>query len=150
MTHLITGNKFDPTKDVPDLQGKARCLLTHGPQHDLTLEHQQTYVVTGGSAGIGFGIVAHLLEHKASKVYLLSNKTEHQDAANEELKKYGDVSNVELVQCNLASLAQTDRVAKDLKNRLHQLDALVCNAGVGVGKYEKTEDGLGKSQRSTR
>jgi hypothetical protein len=24
MAHLITGNKFDPNKDIPDLSGKVR------------------------------------------------------------------------------------------------------------------------------
>ena len=26
MTHLITGNKFDPNKDIPNLSGKVLCL----------------------------------------------------------------------------------------------------------------------------
>ena len=26
MAHLITGNKFDPNKDIPDLSGKVRLL----------------------------------------------------------------------------------------------------------------------------
>ena len=27
MAHLITGNKFDPNKDIPDLSGKVRLNL---------------------------------------------------------------------------------------------------------------------------
>ncbi|KAL2054962.1 hypothetical protein ABVK25_004784 [Lepraria finkii] len=122
MAHLITGNKFDPNKDIPDLSGKV-------------------YVVTGGTAGIGFGITAHLLQHNASKIILLSQKEEHAEEAEEELKKYGDNSRVHWVQCDLKDLKQTNEVAKQLKSE-QQIDGLICNAGEGVGKYNVTLDGL--------
>ncbi|GME46638.1 Short-chain dehydrogenase/reductase SDR [Neofusicoccum parvum] len=119
---LLNDNKFDPNKDIPDLNGKV-------------------YVVTGGSAGIGFGVVAHLLQHNASKIYLLSNKEEHAEEAQEGLKKYGDVSRVEWKKCNLQDLKQVDQVAKDL-SKLEKLDGLILNAGLGVGVYNETEDGI--------
>ncbi|KAF2875198.1 hypothetical protein BDV95DRAFT_564507 [Massariosphaeria phaeospora] len=123
MATLLSSNTFDPDKDIPDLSGKV-------------------YVVTGGSAGIGFGIVAHLLQHKAAKIYLLSNKQEHADEAKTALGEWGDASKVEWRQCNLESLKQTDEVAKQLAKELDKLDALVCNAGLGVGVYNETQDGL--------
>ncbi|KAI9795069.1 MAG: hypothetical protein M1816_000091 [Peltula sp. TS41687] len=123
MASLITGNKFDPNTDVPDLTGK-------------------TYIVTGGSAGIGFGIVAHMLQHNASKIYFLSMKEEHAQEAIDELKKWGNPDHVEWVQCNLEDLHQTDQTAKKLKSELKSLDGLVCNAGIGVGVYNETKDGI--------
>ncbi|MCJ1366890.1 hypothetical protein MMC16_006021 [Acarospora aff. strigata] len=120
---FITGNKFDPNTDIPDLSGKV-------------------YIVTGGSAGIGFGIVAHLLQHNAQKILLLSNKEEHAEQAIEELKQWGDASKVHWVQCNLEDLKQVDEVAKKLKSEEKQIDALVCNAGLGVGVYNETRDGI--------
>jgi len=114
---------FDPSKDVPNLSGKV-------------------YVVTGGSAGIGYGIVAHILEHNPAKIYLLSNKEEHAVEAQEALKVWGDASKVEWRQCNLEDLRQTDEVARSLAKELDRLDALVCNAGLGVGVYNETRDGL--------
>ncbi|KAH9868090.1 hypothetical protein IAQ61_007397, partial [Plenodomus lingam] len=114
---------FDPNTDVPDLSDKV-------------------YVVTGGSAGIGFGIVAHLLQHNAAKIYLLSNKEQHASEAQEALKEWGDASKVEWRQCNLEDLRQTDEVARSLAKELTRLDALVCNAGLGVGVYNETKDGL--------
>lgn len=81
------------------------------------------YVVTGGTAGIGFGITAHLLQHKASKILLLSQKEEHADEAIEELKKYGDASKVHWVQCNLKDLKETHEVAKQLMSE-KQIDAV--------------------------
>ncbi|KAF2736251.1 NAD(P)-binding protein [Polyplosphaeria fusca] len=119
----MTGYKFDPNDDIPDLNGKV-------------------YVVTGGSAGIGYGIVAHLLQHNPSKIYLLSNKEEHAAEAKSSLQERGDEEKVEWQQCNLQSLKQTDEVAKTLAAKLERLDGLICNAGVGVGVYNETEDGL--------
>lgn len=102
----------------------------------------QVYVVTGGSAGIGYGIVAHILQHNPAKIYLLSNKEDHATEAQEALKDWGDVTKVEWRQCNLESFRQTDEVAKQLAQELTRLDALVCNAGLGVGVYNETQDGL--------
>ncbi|KAI4198255.1 MAG: hypothetical protein LQ348_002047 [Seirophora lacunosa] len=122
MVSILTGNKFDPNKDIPDLSGKV-------------------YIVTGGTAGIGFGITAHLLQHNPAKIYLLSQKEQHADEATEELKKYGDTSKVEWIQLDLKDLKQTDSVAKQLQSQ-KQIDAIICNAGEGVGKYNETVDGL--------
>ncbi|KXJ90208.1 hypothetical protein Micbo1qcDRAFT_120569 [Microdochium bolleyi] len=117
-------NKFDPNTDIPDLSGRV-------------------YVVTGGSAGIGFGISAHLLQHNAARIYLLGKKEEHLQEAQDGLKQYGDTSRVELVQCDLESLRTTDEVARDLASKLDRLDALILNAGLGVGPYaESAEDKL--------
>lgn len=39
-------------------------------------------------------------------------------------------------------MKEVDEVAKLLANELDRLDALVCNAGLGVGVYNETRDGL--------
>lgn len=132
-------DKFDTNTDIPDLTDKV-------------------FVVTGGSAGIGkiglsmscasmltpegYGICAHLLQHNCAQLYVLGNKEEHLDEAQEGLKKYGDVSRVKLVQVNLADLHQTDEVAKRLASELSRLDGLILNAGLGVGKYAESKDGI--------
>ncbi|MCJ1476814.1 hypothetical protein MMC13_005483 [Lambiella insularis] len=142
MAHLITGNKFDPNKDIPDLNGKV-------------------YIVTGGAAGIGFGITAHLLQHNAAHVYLLGKRESHAEEAMKEFAKYGDAGKVEFRKCELEDLKQVDEIAKELTKlpkidgvgfnplqqniwdvELTQLPQLVCNAGLGVGKYYETGDGI--------
>lgn len=95
-----------------DFIHKANCLYSY-----------QVYIVTGGTAGIGFGITAHLLQHNASKILLLSQKEEHADEAIEELKKYGDASKVHWVRCDLKDLKKTDEVAKQLTSE-KQVDAV--------------------------
>ncbi|KAI1642398.1 uncharacterized protein F4817DRAFT_362297 [Daldinia loculata] len=118
-----SSNTFDPNTDVPDLSGKV-------------------FVVTGGSAGIGYGISAHILQHGPAKLYLLGKKEEHLAEAEEDLKNYGDVSRVEFIKCELEDLRHTDEVARNLASKLDRLDALVLNAGLGVGKYNETKDAL--------
>ncbi|KAI4861679.1 NAD(P)-binding protein [Hypoxylon rubiginosum] len=118
-----SSNSFDPNTDIPDLSGKI-------------------FVVTGGSAGIGFGISAHILQHNCAKLYLLGKKEEHLAEAKEGLKKYGDVSRVEFVKCELEDLRETDQMARSLDADLERLDGLILNAGLGVGNYGETKDGL--------
>ncbi|RYP73955.1 hypothetical protein DL771_003266 [Monosporascus sp. 5C6A] len=120
---LGSSNKFDPNTDIPDLTGKV-------------------YVVTGGSAGIGYGISAHILQHNPEKLYLIGKREQHLEEAEEGLKKYGDVSRVELLQCDFEDLHQTDEVGKQLASKLQRLDALILNAGEGVGPYSETKDGI--------
>lgn len=123
MAHLITGNKFNPDKDIPDLSGKVSYHSFQKVRTATLTNPYQVYIVTGGSAGIGFGITAHLLQHNASKILLLSAKEEHADEAIEELKKYGDASKVHWVQCNLKDLKKTEEVAKQLTSE-KQIDAV--------------------------
>jgi WW domain-containing oxidoreductase len=116
-------NSFNPDTDIPDLSGRV-------------------YVVTGGNAGIGFGISAHILQHNCERLYLLGKKREHLEDAAERLKDYGDVSRVEFIQIELEDLRHTDEVAKQLASKLERLDALILNAGLGVGVYGLTRDGI--------
>ena len=129
MASAITGGKFDPNTDIPDLSDKvchhSRLLDVCRKQLTDSPAGVQVYVVTGGSAGIGFGIVAHILQHNPAKIYLLSLKEEHAQQALDSLKQYGDPSKVEFVQTQLEDLHQVDQVAKKLKGQLDQLDG-VC------------------------
>jgi len=123
MSSLLGTNTFNPDKDIPDLSGK-------------------TYIVTGGSAGIGFGIAAHILQHHAESVTILSNKEEHAESALEELKEYGDATKAHWVKCNLEDLKMTEKVGDELASSQDPLHGLILNAGLGVGVYNETRDGL--------
>ncbi|KAG8531234.1 uncharacterized protein KY384_004592 [Bacidia gigantensis] len=110
MAHLITGNKFEPNKDIPDLGGKAR------------LKMLDVFIVTGGTSGIGLGISAHLLQHSAAKIILVSQKEEHAAEAQEALEKFGDINKLEWIQCDFKDLKWTVQVAEKLKEE-KQIDA---------------------------
>ncbi|KAI1757363.1 hypothetical protein F4782DRAFT_226036 [Xylaria castorea] len=111
---LGSSNKFDPNSDIPDLSGRV-------------------YVLTGGSAGRGYGIAAHILQHNCEKLCLIGKKEEQLAEAHDSLRRYGDVSRVELVQCEFEDLQQTHEVAQKLASQLRRLEALILNAGLGVG-----------------
>ncbi|KIW84972.1 hypothetical protein Z517_00360 [Fonsecaea pedrosoi CBS 271.37] len=123
MSSILGSNTFNPDTDIPDLSGK-------------------NYIVTGGSAGIGFGIAAHLLQHHAENVTILSNKEDHAHSALEELKEYGDASKAHWVKCDLEDLKLTQKVANELASSQDKLHGLVLNAGLGVGVYNETKDKL--------
>ena len=103
--------------------------------------------MTGGSTGIGLGIIAHLLQRNASKIIMLSSREDHASEAISKLKDWGNANAIEWQQCDLADLKQTNDVAHKLKSELKQLDALVCNVGLGVGKYWETKNGLGECEQ---
>lgn len=94
------------------------------------------------TSGPGYGICAHLLQHNCKSLYLLGKKKDHLEEAEEGLRKYGDVSRVHFVQIELEDLKHTDKVAQQLASELKRLDALVLNAGLGVGKYSESKDGI--------
>lgn len=104
---------------------------------------RKVFLVTGGTLGIGFGIVTQLLRRNPAKILLLSDKELHANLAQEELRKYGDASRVEWVKCDLQDLKEVDRTAKALREREKRLDCLVANAGIGVGVYNLSKDGIG-------
>jgi NAD(P)-dependent dehydrogenase (short-subunit alcohol dehydrogenase family) len=86
--------------------------------------------------------MAHLLQHNPEKIYMLSMKEEHADEAQKDLEEWGDTSKVEWRQVNFESFDQTDKVARGLAKDLDRLDGLICNAGLGVGVYNQTGDGI--------
>jgi len=83
-----------------------------------------------------------LLQHNCEKLYLLGKKSEHIASAEEGLQKYGDLSRVQSIQIELEDLHDVDRVAQRLATDLPRLDALILNAGLGVGVYAETKDGI--------
>jgi WW domain-containing oxidoreductase len=105
----------------------------------------KTFIVTGGTTGIGFGITTQLLKHKATHVYLLSSNQKHWELAKQQLEEEKlDTSHLEWIECNLADLKSVDQVAKQLVDKAPRIDALICNAGIGAGKFKLSEDGIGE------
>ncbi|KAG0647487.1 oxidoreductase [Hyphodiscus hymeniophilus] len=89
-------------------------------------------VVTGGSDGIGREIVAQLLLHDISKVYVLARKVEKFDKASIYWSSKGiDVEQrVEFVPCDLNDMRIVKKVGDELMGRLDRLDILINNAGL--------------------
>ena len=120
---FFRGESFDPDKDIPDLTGRV-------------------YLITGASTGIGYGIAAHLLQHNAAQIIVLSNNKSHADDMLQDIASYGDASRIQWQQCDLRDLKATDKLAQHLKTTIPRLDGLILNAGIGVNNFALTPDGL--------
>lgn len=114
MSGLINYRNFS-LEDTPSLTGKVA-------------------VVTGGNANIGAEIVAQLLLHDISKVYVLARSAEKYAKAKASWKEtHGidvDVSKtVEFITCDLSDITIVKKVADELMGKLDRLDMLINNAG---------------------
>jgi NAD(P)-dependent dehydrogenase (short-subunit alcohol dehydrogenase family) len=94
------------------------------PTARLRLENQVA-VVTGGSRGIGEGIVRRFVEEDA-KVVFSSRSQEKGKALEKELSP-----NVAFYQADAASASDTEALMKFTVERFGRLDCVVNNAGVG-------------------
>lgn len=131
------------TSQLPSLTNKVflvtGTLLSQSP---FIFDPSNSASGLGGTTGIGFGITANLLQHDAKKVIMLSSNPKHADLAKQELHKYGDVGRVDWIKCDLANLREVDDTARRLREDMGRLDALILNAGLGVGKYGLSKDDI--------
>lgn len=105
ITNMLPGHhtKQWDHSDIPDLSGKV-------------------YIVTGGSAGIGYGIVTALMDKNPKKVMFLSSR---EDRAMEKLHALdAPPERVEWVQCDLQDLKEVDRVSLELRKKCEDLGRL--------------------------
>ncbi len=89
-----------------------------------TFADEKVALVTGGTAGIGFGI-AEVLEKSGCKVIATGTRTETVEAAR---RAVGD-RNIEFYKADMTN----DTEIENLVNNLTQLDILVNNAGIVIG-----------------
>jgi len=91
---------------------------------------QRAAIVTGGSSGIGLAI-ARMLGEEGYALTVAARRPEKLEEAVAGLRDAG--FDVESVAGNLAEESVVQEVARRHKERYGRLDALVNNAGVGVG-----------------
>ncbi len=82
-------------------------------------------VVTGGSRGIGFGIVRKLLDEGFTVIVTARNENEFTDELS---AKYGD--QFRFVSTDISEIEDIEKLAEYVKNNFGRLDLLVNNAGV--------------------
>ena len=111
------------------------------PTARLRLENQVA-VVTGGTRGIGEGIVRRFVEEGA-KVVFSGRSHEKGKALEEELGP-----NVAFYLADAASAAETEALMNFAVERLGRLDCLVNNAGSGGEGGPIAETSIGGFERS--
>lgn len=103
----------------------------------------KTFLITGANSGIGKETAQALAQMKADVVMVCRNKDKGEAARREIEKKTGNAS-VDLLLCDLSSLAEVRTLAAEVRNRYGKLHVLVNNAGL-FSLSGKTEDGFEKT-----
>ncbi|MDG3086319.1 SDR family oxidoreductase [Vibrio hannami] len=103
----------------------------------------KTYVITGANTGAGFQATRILLS-KGAKVVMLNRNPGKSETAIAKLKaEFGNQANVSFVQMDLAELASIRKAAREVLEKVPQIDALMCNGAIAqVAKQEFTVDGF--------
>ncbi|TRD11487.1 SDR family NAD(P)-dependent oxidoreductase [Erythrobacter insulae] len=122
MPHLNTSGITGWTPDaLPDLAGRL-------------------YIITGGNSGIGFEAAKILAAHNADVVIAARNA----DKGRQALAKLVNIGRgkAEMLQLDLADMAQVRLAAQEAKERFGPIAALVNNAGVMQTPKQRTADGF--------
>src|SRR3954469_17139076 len=91
---------------------------------------ERAALITGGSSGIGLAI-ARVLGSEGYSITLSARRPDKLEQAAEGLR--GEGLEVEAVPANMAEEADIASLAERHKERFGRLDALVNNAGIGIG-----------------
>ncbi|KZT11007.1 NAD-binding protein [Laetiporus sulphureus 93-53] len=115
-------------------------------QADVPDLHGRTAVVTGGTGGIGFEVAKTLALAKA-RVLLLARGSENAEEAISKIRtaaqdSSGALIDVTFIECDLGNLKHVKKVGDQIREQEERLDLLICDAGVGVNKYDTSTDGI--------
>jgi len=115
-------------------------IIRHMAERDDSMA-EKVCLVTGANSGIGLEIACGLAE-KGSRVVMVARDADRGEAARAEVASRTGNDRVELLLCNLSSQRQIRELAKAVLASCERLDVLVNNAGLTLGEYRLTEDGI--------
>lgn len=94
----------------------------------MKLLEGKTAIITGGSRGIGKGIVETFAKHGANVAFTYSSSKEAAEAIASEAEKEG--VKVRAYQSNAASFDEAQDLAKEVLEEFGSIDILINNAGI--------------------
>ncbi|MEC0229174.1 SDR family oxidoreductase [Paenibacillus alba] len=103
--------------------------------------HHPTVIVTGANSGMGLATTV-ALARKGAHVIMLCRSKQRGDLALAEARQQSGSDRIELMLCDLGSLASIRTFAEDFLAKHQVLDVLVNNAGVVTVKRQTTSDGF--------
>ncbi|MEU9337045.1 SDR family NAD(P)-dependent oxidoreductase [Streptomyces sp. NPDC048290] len=108
----------------------------------LPPQRGKTFVVTGGTSGIGY-FISEQLAVAGARIVLAARSPKKADIAARSLRTHAPEAKIEVVPLDLSSLASIRDAAETLR-QFAPLDGLINNAGVASGSQgrEVTQDGL--------
>ncbi len=103
----------------------------------------KTYLITGANTGAGFE-ASKILLSKGAEVVMLNRSKERSTKAITNLKaQLGENIKVSYVIMDLSEFASVRNAAKEVNEKIPQIDALICNAAIAqIAKQEFTPDGF--------
>lgn len=100
---------------------------------------EKTFLITGATGAIGFGIAKLIAKMSNSKITLLARDEEKAVHTTQELKQHTGNENIDYV---LADLSRKNEIKTLAQNWEGPLDVLVNNAGVTPKFREETPEGI--------
>lgn len=99
----------------------------------------RVYIVTGSNTGIGYEAAKHLVAFNSAKVIIAVRNVKSGEEAKARIEEStGKTGIAEVWELDLASYASTKVFAKRAL-ALERIDALIQNAGVGIGRESQSE-----------
>ncbi len=101
----------------------------------------KTILITGANSGIGKATATALAEMGAH-VVMMSRDLEKGEKARQEVARISKSNQVDLMQCDLASMDSIRKFAVAFISKYQKLDVLINNAGIYTKKRMETADGF--------
>ncbi|KAL4933029.1 uncharacterized protein BDV17DRAFT_145558 [Aspergillus undulatus] len=109
--NYIGGVSFNPSGDIPDLEGKV-------------------VLVTGGNTGLGKESIRQIIKHNPAHVFLAARSEEKAAAAIHDLESTAPNVKITWLPLDLSSIESIHDGAEKFKQHSSRLDVLLLNAGV--------------------
>jgi len=101
----------------------------------------KTALVTGSNVGLGLECVRHFLRLRASHLIMAVRSLQKGESAALELRAEFPDAKIDVWQLDMASLRSVQAFATRCDQELEQLHVAVLNAGLGMSKFVRVEEG---------
>jgi len=101
----------------------------------------KTFVITGGTSGIGKALALDLAKN-GETIVLVARDADRGKAVQQEIGARTQNPNLDLQLCDLSVISSVRNLAEILKSRYESIDVLINNAGVHKSKRQTTMDGF--------
>ncbi|KAK3699766.1 hypothetical protein LTR37_016275 [Vermiconidia calcicola] len=113
---------FDPSKDVPRLDGKV-------------------ILITGGNAGIGAATVNELAAHNPARIFLCTRTTSNANPVVDAAHAAHPDAKIDVLQLDLSSMESVRQCAAEFNAKSDRLDTLLLNAGIAGVAANRSKEG---------
>jgi NAD(P)-dependent dehydrogenase (short-subunit alcohol dehydrogenase family) len=101
-------------------------------------------LITGATSGIGFAAAKELARLESNVTIIGRNKEKCNETVSKIIEYTGN-PNVDFILADLSTLSEVRNAAIQFLEKNRKLDVLINNAGVSLGKYQETTEGIEKT-----